>query len=76
MSVRKPQRPVDPDYAIRVGWVAGLLIRADPAGIRTDGVEFIDDEEGNHLDAVRVHAPSGTYLVSVEREPTPSEAGS
>lgn len=69
-SVRDPQRPVDGDHALRCGWVAGALMRAARAGdiVVTDLVELVDDEHGNHLDAVRIHARSGTYLVSIEKE--------
>lgn len=68
---RTPAPPVDPDHALRVGWVAGALAMAaehEPlTGLTTRGVEIIDDDRG-YLDAIRLHAPSGTYLISVERE--------
>lgn len=71
-SGREPQRPVDDNHALRVGWVAGALAAAaehEPlSGIKTRGIEFIDDDEGWHLDTIRLYAPSGTFLVSVTRE--------
>jgi carbohydrate-binding DOMON domain-containing protein len=69
---RTPARPVDADHALRIGWVAGVLASAaeqEPlSGVKTRGVEILDDDNGNHLDAIRLYAPSGTYLVSIERE--------
>jgi hypothetical protein len=69
-SVREPQPPVDGDHALRIGWVSGALVDAllDQRGIATTGVTALLDVDGNYLDAVRVEAPSGTYLVSIEKE--------
>jgi hypothetical protein len=71
---REPQRPVDDNHALRIGWVAGVLMHAaelEPlTGINTRGVEILDDGAGNHLDTIRLYARSGTFLVAVTREAT------
>lgn len=71
-SVREPQRPVDDNHALRIGWVAGALMSAaelEPlSGVNTRGVEVLGDTEGNYLDTIRLHARSGSFLVSVTRE--------
>jgi hypothetical protein len=68
-SVRAPERPVDDDHAVRCGLVAGLLLRAAASEFTpADTVELIDDDDGHHLDTVRIHTPNGRYLVAVMRE--------
>lgn len=73
-SVREPQRPADDNHALRIGWVAGALMAAaasEPlSGVKTWGIEVIDDDTANHLDTLRLTAPSGTFLVAVIRETT------
>lgn len=64
-----PARPVDDDHALLCGQVAGSLALdlMRPGPMRTDSIELVDDEEGNHLDAVRINRPSGQYLVLIKR---------
>jgi hypothetical protein len=69
-SVHSPHRPVDDDHALLCGQVAGSLALdlLRPGPLKTETVEIVDDEEGNHLDAVRVTRPSGAYLITIKRE--------
>lgn len=66
------QLPVDNNHALRIGWVAGALMRTaelEPlTGVCTRGAEILRDDDGNYLDTIRLHARSGTFLVSVTRE--------
>ncbi|MCU1590057.1 MAG: hypothetical protein JWP11_1313 [Frankiales bacterium] len=68
-SVRTPQHPVDGDHALRIGWVLGALLRAPTGdGISTHDVVPEHDGAGGFMDAIRITAPSGSYLVSIEKE--------
>lgn len=67
-SVRAPQLPVDGNHAVVAGYVAGLLIRHSLGSGLILTADLVDDVDGNHTDAVRITAPSGVYLVSIEKE--------
>lgn len=59
-------RPVDEDHALLVGALVGLVMGAPAAGFSYEA-EIIDDDEGNHLATFSIAAPSGFYLVHVEK---------
>jgi hypothetical protein len=64
----------DPNHALLIGNVAGVLHRAlvDLANEFGDAlptkVEMLRDENGAYTNQIRVRRPSGTYLITVEQE--------
>jgi hypothetical protein len=62
----EPARPVDADHALLVGALAGMVMRAQQDGFDYQA-EIIDDKDGNHLATFGISAPSGYYLVHVEK---------
>jgi hypothetical protein len=62
------QRPVDDNHALLIGAVAGVLTNLEEVDAFTyTGIRLIDDDEGYHLDTIEITAPSGRYLVHVEK---------
>lgn len=64
----------DPNHALIIGNVAGVLHRAlvEFADKYNDAlptkVEMLRDENGTYTNQIRVTRPSGTYLITVEKE--------
>jgi hypothetical protein len=59
-------RPVDGDHALLVGALVGMAMRSRQDGTSYE-VEILDDDDGNHLATFAIYAPSGAYLVHVEK---------
>jgi hypothetical protein len=59
-------RPVDENHALLVGALAGMVMHSRQEGFLYDA-NIIDDAEGNHLATFFIEAPSGSYLVHVEK---------
>ena len=57
---------LDPEHAMLVGVLAGLVMRAKSEGFPYDAT-VINDEAGNHLARFAIAAPSGQYLVVVHK---------
>lgn len=60
-------RPVDENHALLVGALAGMVMVARQQGFSYQ-VEILDDDEGIHLATFAITAPSGRYLVHVEKQ--------
>jgi len=65
---------IDPNHALLIGNVTGVLHRAlvelaDEFGDSLPTkVEMLRDENGAYTNQIRVTRPSGTYLITVELE--------
>jgi hypothetical protein len=66
MAAEPYARPVDGDHALLVGALVGMVMKANQEGFVYEA-NIIDDDEGNHLATFSITAPSGWYLVHVEK---------